>query len=454
MKVLVSTLNKDELSYELEIRGLLVKGDTVELMRQKLRSALKEEAEGDTSFIQSSYPFTYDEDKEVLQAKLKEVEELVETYKKSQGELENRKIRAKVSFAMRRTERAPANTKAQQEEIRDFRGKFLLLLSSLYEEEQDSEGEGLDSVPRGSSTPLSVVSSMKAGSINVGKWNLRFCGDHSGSVNAFIERAEELRMAKGLTKAQLFRAAVELFEDRALIWFRANREKIGGWDRLVEELKAEFLPSDYDDRLRDEIRRRTQGRDETMGVYVATMERMFNRLSTSCEEAEKLRILRRNIAPFYQQQLGLTSIQSTDELVRLGRIIESTRAAVEAFVPPAARSRRTLEPDLAYAEAPETGESTSAMAAALTCWTCRREGHLSRECSQQIRCFGCGAEGVIRTDCWRCKCRPRADARMGEDKNVALPVEGPCGTKNKRDETENGGGQINGKVVGNGTRVQ
>ena len=43
----------------------------------------------------------------------------------------------------------------------------------------------------------------------------------------------------------------------------------------------------------------------------------------------------------------------------------------------------------------------------LTCWTCHKEGHLSRNCGQrrQLQCYECGTEGHIRRNCPRLTCQ-------------------------------------------------
>lgn len=45
-------------------------------------------------------------------------------------------------------------------------------------------------------------------------------------------------------------------------------------------------------------------------------------------------LVRSNLLPFYQIQLGLETIGSITELVGLGRQIETVRSSVDASVPP------------------------------------------------------------------------------------------------------------------------
>lgn len=54
--------------------------------------------------------------------------------------------------------------------------------------------------------------------------------------------------------------------------------------RSSRPVKIIILPADYNDKLIDEIKKRTQGPTETMGIYLAIMKNMFNRLTVPVTE--------------------------------------------------------------------------------------------------------------------------------------------------------------------------
>nr|CAI5826146.1 unnamed protein product [Callosobruchus analis] len=103
--------------------------------------------------------------------------------------------------------------------------------------------------------------------LDVGKWNVRFSG--RGSVTEFIERVEELRLSRGVSKERLTQSAVEFFSHEALLWFRTV--KFTSWDDLCEQLRQTFQPYDYEYELWNEIRQRTQGADEKVVNFVVVM---------------------------------------------------------------------------------------------------------------------------------------------------------------------------------------
>lgn len=417
-KTKVGPLLKEELEYELTIRGLPpAENATVEDMRKSLRAAIRTEDALNQSCVVDDYPYSFEQDKAALEKKVEEVEALVQGWKENRGASSMKQCKARVEFALRRVGYACPKSKEERATLRALRTKLIVAMGSMGEDDTDSEDES--GRPKG--TPERVVEIRDSRIPDISKWGVKFLGERTGSINAFLERVEELRRTRGVTEAQLFQAAAELFDSRALIWYRANCQRVTTWRELVAELKAEFLPVDYDDRLWEEIRKRTQGPDEPIGVYVAIMERLFDRLGSKCEEEAKLRTIRRNLAPFLQQQLGLTDVSSIQELIKLGRMVEATRASVESFVPPSARSRRTLEPDLAY-----IGLVTSEVAAVSLrpdrterptprCWSCGELGHISRRCPRSVWCLGCRTPGVQRYECPRCNPDPPQGAMSGRE---------------------------------------
>jgi hypothetical protein len=102
---------------------------------------------------------------------------------------------------------------------------------------------------------------------------------------------------------------------------------------LVALLRNQFQPADYNDRLFDEIHRRTQGPDESIAMFATVMDNMFDRVTVKVPEATCLKIIQKNLAPYYQNQLGL----SLDQLLEAGRVLEARKASVASYVQPMRR---------------------------------------------------------------------------------------------------------------------
>lgn len=194
------------------------------------------------------------------------------------------------------------------------------MLKDLRELEDFVDGRVIEfssqpTVNPGNTEPSSSVFTHKS-QIPVSKWGLKFSGSREGmSVSAFIERIEEVRAARNVSYEELFTSGVDIFEGDALIWFRAVRKDVNTWEQLVDKLRAEFLPFDYEYEFWNEIRARAQEDEESIVMYFACMSNLFSRLPNPATEGEKLNILKRNVAPYFIHGLGLIKISSVNELL-------------------------------------------------------------------------------------------------------------------------------------------
>lgn len=259
--------------------------------------------------------------------------------------------------------------------------------------------------------------------VDVSRWKIQFDGE--SSVTNFLERIEELRISRGVSKEQLLSSAPELFTNEALIWFRIQNFKT--WDDLTKSLRESFQPYDYEFDLLEEIRRRTQGSRERVITYIAAMENLFNKLGSSKPtELTRVKLIRRNLLPYLQTQLALYNIETIPQLISLCRAVEETSVRTQKYVPPPTNYRQLLEPELAYHKptgsityGPQISEiqvvnserheqiprENEVGEVRTNCWNCGRTGHKFRKCKEKKRtfCFRCGNSGVIASSCPRCQ---------------------------------------------------
>ncbi|KAJ8717511.1 hypothetical protein PYW08_005910 [Mythimna loreyi] len=260
-------------------------------------------------------------------------------------------------------------------------------------------------------------------------WGVKFTGKGSVSVNAFLERVEELKDARNATDEDLFRYAIDFFEDEALVWFRANKGIVDDWSQLVTLLLDTFQHPYYQEELLEEIKRRTQSCQESVMVYMAIMQNMFIRLPTPIPEGQKLLILRRNLQPYLQQAICRDIFDSVREMTSVLRIIERTKLSCDNFKEPTL-NKHSLEGDLAYqgnTSRCSGNENRSELAAindkevVLTkCWNCRATGHRFRDCTlpkQRLFCYRCGRFGRTTS---KCSCNA---TNKGNDSSESMPAD-------------------------------
>lgn len=132
----------------------------------------------------------------------------------------------------------------------------------------------------------------------ISDWNLTFSGDTKEiSLIDFLSQVSLLARAEGMSDEELLRSAVYLFKGTAYTWYRAFYPYYQTWSQLVQGLRNQFLPVDYDFWLLKELEQRRQGDTENFGIYFAAMEMLFRNLSYRMSEHQKLSIVMRNMHP-------------------------------------------------------------------------------------------------------------------------------------------------------------
>jgi hypothetical protein len=235
------------------------------------------------------------------------------------------------------------------------------------------------------------------------------------SVNSFLERVEEYRVARGVSTHELLVSAVDLLEGPALIWYRSVRSTVHSWEEFVRLIRLEYLPFDYEHELWSEIRHRVQGAEESVGAYFACMINLFNRLPVQPSEAERLNILRRNLLPYFIHGIGLIDIETVSQLMATCKKLEVTKSLATASR--AANPKASLlEPDLAD-DTSVRPKPVRKSVAAVSCWNCQHTGHVFAQCSEPRRrtfCFRCGKPDVTKNSC---ECRKKKSVSENPERN-------------------------------------
>lgn len=426
----VNKLSAEELEYELSIRGLPLSGN-VDVKRKALRSALRLEKMGH-SVEMIDHPFLFVTDLTALTKCISGIKGISDNWDGNGDDGTAARLSVKLCHALNRANRMlivdknQANIKQKNEVliqiaelVNDCKHKVKtfektstpkcehvpLNLSqiSLHDKsdiDTSSEDEGATNVSNNGE-----VIERKSSYVPVYKWGIKFAGRKGESINAFLRDVEELCRSRNVNKQQLLQSAPDLFTDVAKVWYRSNYQNFSTWEQLVAELKAEFQSPDYDDELFEQIKKRTQGPNESVGIFFSIMNTLFENLTNSIAEATKVMIIKRNIIPIYQNQLALHHPKTVNELKLLCKDLESCKASVDRFAPPKS-NRHALEPELTLIDNNHQ----------VRCYNCGQIGHYRGDCRNfngnrheslrvrsEIKCYGCGQPGVIKQNCSKCK---------------------------------------------------
>lgn len=296
-KIIPDRLRKEELEYEINTRGAIPQG-TVEELISKLRQLIKLEKEGHS--FKTVYSYKAKDELDICQNKLTEIKQnLNEPFTSSLI----KKIQSRIAHLLGRVENISSDV---QDEL-DLRAKLLSSTlecmegfekkHNIYIDKSSKENpldiEFYSSIVRegsvNTSTPVSSRSmahrensssdatqithsmhNMGITNVKISDWGLKFSGESDAlGLNAFLLRVNELRESRGISTQQLFKSAVELFEGKALIYYRSLKDKISDWNTLCDIFRDEFLPRDFNERIWEQIKSRTQGDNESIAIYVA-----------------------------------------------------------------------------------------------------------------------------------------------------------------------------------------
>jgi Retrotransposon gag protein len=319
--------------------------------------------------------------------------------------------------------------------------------------------------------------------LHMHNWKIQFSGDNESkmTLSEFLEAVRWKQNECDMSDKELMRGAHNLFLGPALRWFKANSHKWARFKDLQSALVANFRPADYDERLWDQLRLRTQAPEERLNLYVSEMQSLFALLENIPSEESRLKFIKARLNPFCLQNIkNLRSINSIDQLADEWIELEALKSRVDNYRAPSA-PENPIEPNLApkakqqpkqkdaahlsevaipFAErardtirrpfktdarqpnaapTPPAPSATKPNPAFVSkpnetrfCWNCDKRGHIFRDCRSQkvnIFCWTCGTKGVTKFNCSE-NCR--------KPKNVAGAV--PLGRTQKGKPATNAGG--------------
>lgn len=234
------------------------------------------------------------------------------------------------------------------------------------------------------------------------KWGCVFDGRDPVS---FLERIEELRQGYGYPGEYLLRGLPELLRGDTLLWYRNQRDVWQSWMDFENDFRQQFLPPQYQLKLRREIENRLHKQGESYLKYETDMLTMMRRAG-GIPSNEQLHRLYENLDPDYKMYVRWDDLQSRADLRDRALQFEAIREQQ--------KNRRTIEPT-------KTGglSHRPALAAATynrdeCCWRCKQRGHNRRQCRRPARifCSQCGKDGVLTRTCHP---QPGNSARVEEN---------------------------------------
>lgn len=239
----------------------------------------------------------------------------------------------------------------------------------------------------------------------------------------FLKSLEELIDLYQPTWINTVFALKSCLQGKALAWFNAFEGQMGDFAAFKVQFKAHFIPSEYLQRLENEIRAKKQQPSQSMLEFVSTLKSMNASLETPLDENTLFKLVKLNCLPRYQfllnnvlpdpcpmdlflektRQVEYTEQCEADLQAKKSRMSMSTtpsaRKNLSSIQGPGANLNRTYVPKKPGSRKPNTGVTH------LRCHVCNRYGHLMRNCQPILKCTRCNEV--------RCKC----DDGVSQSKN-------------------------------------
>ena len=282
-------------------------------------------------------------------------------------------------------------------------------------------------------TNSNVISSklLKFAEEYISRQNVSYSGEKSANILDFLKKLKEIKKRFSLSDTQLLSVVPEMLKKKALIWFTAYSSDFTSIDEFESEILKAFLPVDFELELKQEIQNRKMSYYESMDEFIAKIIIVNRKLTIPFSETELVSIVKRNSCPKYLLPLMEDDIVELEDILEKARKIETAEARKKKYSPPERINQidsvfNVSEPNFqhnshqyqkqsfqkSYNERPQNSNQPSTS----NSQNYGKKNNFSGQNQykkKEISCHGCGAPGVIRPKCP--KCRPQNNSRNSKN---------------------------------------
>lgn len=345
-----------ELNYELRIRNTITEKPQDDKRKILGRLLAKERQQNFDVKTLEDPNFDFDLEKSEIETTLSSIESLISDFEGPSSDSTFKRANSRLIHVNLRIQRIPIEKFPDKDIVTKFKNEAfataLKLEADLFDKVNDTDPNThlnnsiLNPNILNSTSYPTVVAPSPIKSIPVYKLGIQFDGNPK-SVLSFIEKLEEVALARNVQKKDLFQSASDLFTEKATFWYRQIRPLVNNWESLISKLKKDFLPSDFEDDIWNQIKFRKQGRFESVILFIACMETLFSRLSHPPAEVTKIKYIKQGLQVEYQKRLALSDIDSVDTLSKLCKRLEE--ADILGLSSTSGSTHKSLvDPELAY----------------------------------------------------------------------------------------------------------
>ncbi|XP_075542412.1 uncharacterized protein LOC142576232 [Dermacentor variabilis] len=168
------------------------------------------------------------------------------------------------------------------------------------------------------------------------------------SARDYCDSLVRYQMANRLEDQEVLERVVPVaLTDTAARWYRLSGYRATTLEEFRVAFLREFLPADYQSRLRRELELRTQAPDESLQEYVRAMQDLFLIAEPKASNEERVERVIRQAHPTFSAYLRGGRFRDLEELAAEAKRIQGDILAARAYRPPPPASE-ALEPRCAW----------------------------------------------------------------------------------------------------------
>lgn len=254
------------------------------------------------------------------------------------------------------------------------------------------------------------------------KCTARFDGEKSSNVLAFIDAVETYKECVGVDDHNALRGLPMLLTGLAATWWQGVKDTTVSWQVAVESLKQTFGPRLPPHKVYRKIFEREQRVDEATDLFVCHIRALIAQLPPFLlPEVVQVDMAYGLLNHRIREKLPRTAFNTFAEMLTQARRIEDI---LDEFRPRVPADRKPPIQTSASSPTPRSAAVPSTSKIRPHCNYCKQYGHVKESCQRlakqkkvkdgtvegesppttsSVTCFGCGAPGVIRSNCSTCK---------------------------------------------------
>ncbi|XP_049271918.1 uncharacterized protein LOC125758606 [Rhipicephalus sanguineus] len=155
------------------------------------------------------------------------------------------------------------------------------------------------------------------------------------SARDYLDSLTRYQRATGLDDQEVLgRVVPAALTDTAARWYRLSGHRAATLDEFRAAFLREFLPADYESRMRRELELRTQAPDESLQEYVRAMDDLFSIAEPRASNEELVERVIRQAHPTFSAYLRGSRFRDLEELAAEAKRIQGDILAARAYRPP------------------------------------------------------------------------------------------------------------------------